>query len=222
MVLHAPFGGRINRAWGLALRKRFCRGFGFELQAAANEEAIVISLGLKHSFPLGRRVRLSPSEHGAQSLDAGRARSADVRIAMAVECDAIACARAISERQTGAAANSPDARRRSARGEFSRGGRLPGKPAAGRPRNPDGSSAGAPDDRRLPQRGHRHRRADRSAQGSARRLDRARGGRHDRAVGIRARDSQLRALYVPRRCAAGRTSHAGRSEPADDRSADAR
>jgi ATP-dependent Lhr-like helicase len=53
MVLHAPFGGRINRAWGLALRKRFCRGFGFELQAAANEEAIVISLGTQHSFALG-------------------------------------------------------------------------------------------------------------------------------------------------------------------------
>ncbi|MEA2708022.1 MAG: ATP-dependent helicase Lhr and Lhr-like helicase [Phycisphaerales bacterium] len=52
MVLHAPFGGRINRAWGLALRKRFCRGFGFELQAAANEEAIIISLGPQHSFPL--------------------------------------------------------------------------------------------------------------------------------------------------------------------------
>ena len=52
MVLHAPFGGRINRAWGLALRKRFCRGFGYELQAAANEEAIVISLGQRHSFPL--------------------------------------------------------------------------------------------------------------------------------------------------------------------------
>lgn len=52
MVLHAPFGGRINRGWGLALRKRFCRGFGFELQAAANEDAIIISLGLQHSFPL--------------------------------------------------------------------------------------------------------------------------------------------------------------------------
>ena len=52
LVLHAPFGSRINRAWGLALRKRFCRGFGFELQAAANEEAIVLSLGLQHSFPL--------------------------------------------------------------------------------------------------------------------------------------------------------------------------
>jgi ATP-dependent Lhr-like helicase len=52
LVLHAPFGGRINRAWGLALRKRFCRGFGFELQAAANEEAIVLSLGTQQSFPL--------------------------------------------------------------------------------------------------------------------------------------------------------------------------
>ncbi len=52
LVLHAPFGGRINRAFGLALRKRFCRSFGFELQAAANEESIVISLGPQHSFPL--------------------------------------------------------------------------------------------------------------------------------------------------------------------------
>jgi len=52
LILHAPFGGRINRAWGLALRKRICRGFGFELQAAANEEAILISLGPQHSFPL--------------------------------------------------------------------------------------------------------------------------------------------------------------------------
>jgi ATP-dependent Lhr-like helicase len=52
LVLHAPFGNRINRAWGLALRKRFCRGFGFELQAAANEDAIVISLGPQHSFAL--------------------------------------------------------------------------------------------------------------------------------------------------------------------------
>ena len=52
LVVHAPFGGRINRAWGLTLRKRFCRGFGFELQAAANEEAIILSLGEQHSFPL--------------------------------------------------------------------------------------------------------------------------------------------------------------------------
>jgi ATP-dependent Lhr-like helicase len=52
LVVHAPFGSRINRAWGLALRKKFCVGFGFELQAAANEEAIILSLGPQHSFEL--------------------------------------------------------------------------------------------------------------------------------------------------------------------------
>ena len=52
LVLHAPFGSRLNRAWGLALRKRFCRKFNFELQAAATEDAIVLSLGPTHSFPL--------------------------------------------------------------------------------------------------------------------------------------------------------------------------
>ena len=52
LVLHAPFGGRINRALGLALRKRFCVTFDFELQAAATDDGIVISLGEQHSFPL--------------------------------------------------------------------------------------------------------------------------------------------------------------------------
>jgi len=52
LVLHAPFGGRINRALGLALRKRFCVSFDFELQAAATDDGVVISLGEQHSFPL--------------------------------------------------------------------------------------------------------------------------------------------------------------------------
>ena len=52
LVLHTPFGGRINRAWGLALRKRFCVNFDFELQAAATDDGIVISLTDRHSFPL--------------------------------------------------------------------------------------------------------------------------------------------------------------------------
>jgi ATP-dependent Lhr-like helicase len=52
LVIHAPFGARINRAWGLSLRKRFCRTFNFELQAAATDNGIVISLGEQHSFPL--------------------------------------------------------------------------------------------------------------------------------------------------------------------------
>ena len=52
LVIHAPYGSRINRAWGLALRKRFCRKFNFELQAAATEDSIVISLTEAHSFSL--------------------------------------------------------------------------------------------------------------------------------------------------------------------------
>jgi ATP-dependent helicase Lhr and Lhr-like helicase len=53
LVMHAPFGGRINKAWGLALRKRFCRSFNFELQAAATDNGLNISLSEQHSFPLG-------------------------------------------------------------------------------------------------------------------------------------------------------------------------
>ena len=52
LVIHSPFGNRINRAWGLALRKRFCRTFNFELQAAATDNGIVISLSEQHAFPL--------------------------------------------------------------------------------------------------------------------------------------------------------------------------
>lgn len=52
LVIHSPYGSRLNRAWGLALRKRFCRNFNFELQAAAVEDAIILSLGATHSFPL--------------------------------------------------------------------------------------------------------------------------------------------------------------------------
>ena len=52
LVLHSPYGGRINRSLGLALRKKFCRTFNFELQAAATDDAVVLSLGPHHSFPL--------------------------------------------------------------------------------------------------------------------------------------------------------------------------
>jgi ATP-dependent Lhr-like helicase len=57
LVLHAPFGSRVNRAWGLALRKKFCQGFNFELQAAATEEGIILSLGEVHSFALEDALR---------------------------------------------------------------------------------------------------------------------------------------------------------------------
>ncbi|MBX7151114.1 DEAD/DEAH box helicase [bacterium] len=52
LIIHSPFGSRLNRAWGLSLRKKFCRKFNFELQAAATEDAIILSLGSTHSFPV--------------------------------------------------------------------------------------------------------------------------------------------------------------------------
>jgi len=52
LIIHAPFGSRIMRAWGLALRKRFCRRFNFELQASALEDSLILSLGETHSFDI--------------------------------------------------------------------------------------------------------------------------------------------------------------------------
>jgi ATP-dependent Lhr-like helicase len=67
LILHAPFGGRLNKAWGLALRKRFCRGFNFELQAAATDNGINISLAEQHSFPLSDVFHFL-TEHTAKEL----------------------------------------------------------------------------------------------------------------------------------------------------------
>ena len=58
LVIHAPFGGRINRAWGMALRKRLCQSFNFELQAAATDDGVLLSLGPQHSFPLEAVVEM--------------------------------------------------------------------------------------------------------------------------------------------------------------------
>jgi len=66
LIIHTPFGSRINKAWGLALRKRFCRKFNFELQAAATEDAIILSLSTSHSFPLeevSRYLHSASAEH---------------------------------------------------------------------------------------------------------------------------------------------------------------
>ncbi len=68
LVIHSPYGSRINRAWGLALRKRFCRTFNFELQAAATEDAIILSLSTSHSFPLAEVWRYLHSTSAEQVL----------------------------------------------------------------------------------------------------------------------------------------------------------
>src|SRR5579862_3334197 len=68
LVVHAPFGGRVNRAFGLALRKRFCATFDFELQAAADDDAVVLSLGPQHSFPLSSAPSLLHSDRAEEVL----------------------------------------------------------------------------------------------------------------------------------------------------------
>ena len=68
LVVHAPFGARINRALGLLLRKRFCTSFDFELQAAASDDAIVLSLGPQHSFPLDEMLNFLRSSRVRETL----------------------------------------------------------------------------------------------------------------------------------------------------------
>jgi len=63
LVIHAPLGARINRAWGLSLRKRFCRSFDFELQAAADDDGIVLSLGPQHSVPIEALFKMLNAEN---------------------------------------------------------------------------------------------------------------------------------------------------------------
>ena len=105
LVIHSPFGSRINRAWGLALRKRFCRQFNFELQAAATEDDIVLSLSTSHSFALAEVARYLHSNTVRRRAGPGAARRADVRRALALERDHGAGAAALPRRQEGAAAD---------------------------------------------------------------------------------------------------------------------
>ncbi len=68
LIVHSPFGGRVNRALGLALRKRFCVSFDFELQAAADDDTVVLSLGPQHSFPLAGVRSMLSSKNAAEVL----------------------------------------------------------------------------------------------------------------------------------------------------------
>jgi ATP-dependent Lhr-like helicase len=69
LVVHSPFGGRVNRALGFALRKKFCRTFNFELQAAATDDAVILSLGPHHSFPLEEVARYVSSRTVRETLE---------------------------------------------------------------------------------------------------------------------------------------------------------
>jgi ATP-dependent Lhr-like helicase len=157
LVMHTPFGSRINRAWGLALRKRFCRTFNFELQAAATEDAIVLSLSTSHSFVLDEVWRYLKSASAEHDPGAGAARCAAVQRALALERDHGAGPAALCRRAQGRAAAAAHEERRFAGLGLPRPGvRLPGKHR--RRTRAAGSPAGRPDPGRLPARGDGQRR----------------------------------------------------------------
>ena len=106
LLLHAPFGARINRAWGLALRKRFCRQFNFELQAAATEDALILSLTTAHSFELAEVAHYLHSNTALHDPHAGAVRGADVHDPLALGGGDRAGAAAVPRRAQGAAAAS--------------------------------------------------------------------------------------------------------------------
>ncbi len=99
LVIHAPFGGRINRAWGMALRKRICQSFDFELQAAATDDGVLLSLGPQHSFPLDcsptRRSRRRCSPRAGAGTRAAPSRCSAGRAGAACRPISSACARRI-------------------------------------------------------------------------------------------------------------------------------
>ncbi len=145
LVIHSPYGSRINRAWGLALRKRFCRKFNFELQAAATEDNIVLSLTTAHSFDLAEVPRYLHSASVRAGADPGAARRADVHHALALGRRRRAGAAALPRRQEGAAAARAHGRRGPDRRDLPRPARLRREPGR-RARDPR-PSAGPPDDR---------------------------------------------------------------------------
>ena len=216
LVLHAPFGSRINKAWGLALRKRFCRQFNFELQAAATEDALLLSLGPQHSFPLADVFRYLHPDDRARRAGAGAARRAGLPDALALEHDHLARRPAQSRRHARSrrscsgcmaddlmAAVFPDA---AACLENIPGDRqIPDHPLV------------APDGSRLPRRGDGFRRARARCctRIHARRAPAGRA-RHAGAVAVRARDPQRAPVRVPRRCAARGAADAGGAGAAGD------
>ena len=86
LILHAPFGGRINKAWGLALRKRFCRGFNFELQAAATDNGLYICLAEQHSFPLSDVFHFLTTETVTELLEQAAIALTHFQNALALGC----------------------------------------------------------------------------------------------------------------------------------------
>ena len=212
LVVHSPYGSRINRAWGLALRKRFCRKFNFELQAAATEDCIVLSLTTAHSFELAEVARYLHSSERTRNTRASVTCGADVHHALALDRGRGIGPAPVSRWQESAAADRTHECRRPALRSLSRTGGVCGEPAG---RNTGTrSSPGAADPARLPRGGDGHRRlrvvAARARSGHRSR----RSTRPHRAVADGVGSVDRAPLCLSRRCSAGGASHPGRHEPA--------
>ncbi len=159
LIVHAPLGARINRALGLGLRKKFCLNFDFELQAAASNDAVLLSLGPQHSFPLEDVPAFLRSAQRAGRRLPGRAAQPDVHRPLALEPQPLARGAAPQGRPAqpvqhpAHGGGRPDGRR------LPRPRRLPGQ-RPGRPHRDPRSPARAGDHGRLPDRGDGHRRAE--------------------------------------------------------------
>ena len=207
LVIHSPFGSRINRAWGLALRKRFCRSFNFELQAAATEDTIVLSLTTAHSFELADVARYLHSNTVrpllVQALCAAPMFPVRWRWSATI-------ALALPRFRGGKKVPAPLARMAAEDlltavfpDQVACAENLPGE--LGDPR----SSAGAPGDPRLPGRGDGHRGVRAAAARARSRPHRGAGARSHRALPARPRGALRAAVRLPRRCTARGAAHAG-------------
>ena len=207
LVIHSRFGSRLNRAWGLALRKRFCRKFNFELQTAATENAIVLSLGESHSFALDEVARYLSPETVRDVLTQADARRPDVRRALAVERQRLAGHPEVPGRCEGPAEHPAHAGRGPGRRGVPGSDRVRREPR-GTPRHPRPSAGGA-DHRRCADRGHGHRRARDPGEAARGRRDSGRRPRPHRAFAARGGSPRRPTLRVSRRCAARGAPHAG-------------
>ena len=208
LILHTPFGARINRGWGLALRKKFCRSFNIELQAAATDNGVVPLAERPARVSARDRLRVRQVRQRRADAHASAARGADVRRALALERDPRAGDPAHARRQEGRTADPADARRRSARIVLPRRGGVRGEPD--RPDPHPRPRAGARDDRQLLARGDGSRRAHRGAARRRERRDQDGRRRHARALAVLPRDPQREPVRVPRRRAARRAPRARR------------
>ena len=209
LVIHAPFGSRINRAWGLALRKRFCRSFNFELQAAATDNGINISLTEQHAFPLELVFEFLKPQTVEDVLTQALLDAPMFTARWRWNASRALAILALPRRPQGSAAHPAHARRRSAGVRVSRSSGL--RRESDRRDSHSRSSAGQRDHRQLPARSDGSGWPD--AHSGSDGVGRHPQGRHRqrRAVAVLARDPERQSVCLSRRRAAGRTPRARRS-----------